>query len=112
MFLSHVRRVDGKAYQENEVCTANSLVSGSINSTQQAHIDLRYLPYMILEKEGAMILDMSLRRYENDAFYRAECYFWCTEDGELPDPKPERNVDKDLLDRLVRHCIVFQLLII
>ena len=36
--------------------------------------------------------------------YKAECYFWCTIDGQLPDEKPDGTVDKDTLQKLVTIC--------
>ena len=38
--------------------------------------------------------------YERGSFYRADCFFWCTMDGELPDMnKP--NLDQEIGEKLV-----------
>ena len=57
-------------------------MSNLINSTQEAAVTLWYT--------------------KQNEFYQAECYFWCTETGDLPELAEEKDLNHKLLQILVR----------
>ena len=76
----HMDGQTGTTNQQDQICSTDKRVQGTLQGGDVGHIDLWYT--------GAK------------AFYRAKCYFWCTEDGGLP--KPHSDLDADLVDRLMR----------
>ena len=68
------------ASQNQSVCLKNVLYEDELGENDAARLELWYL-------EGTD--------------YHAECYFWCTMDGDLPDEKPSKTVDSTTLKNIV-----------
>ena len=76
---------------DSQVCKTNQLVTGTMDSRQKVNVDLWY--------------------NRANPYYKAVCYFWCTNDGIIPEPKPSVTIDHDLVSRLVNiveHYFFFQ----
>jgi hypothetical protein len=82
--LRHIN-ADDSVEKQAKLCDTMTLCQGSINSTQRAEIELTY---------------------DHGTFYKANCYFWCTESGDLP-PGTMPDIDEDLTKRLV-HITSFR----
>jgi hypothetical protein len=75
----HVNKM-GEVNQEDDICSVDRRVEGVLTKGDVAYVDLWYT--------------------KSDVFYKAQCYFWCTEDGGLPD-QGDGDVDQNLVEKLV-----------
>ncbi|TRY78589.1 hypothetical protein TCAL_04995 [Tigriopus californicus] len=79
--LTHAN-ADESVIQHDQVCQAKMLIRGSLTTSQRAHIDLWY--------------------QKKNPNYQAVCFFWCTKDGQLPNPENDNDIDHELKGRIVQ----------